>query len=160
MNDITPQVPLGRQLIQGYGGGGFRIAGQAYSGSVIVCADRTFAWPVTSFEDISVASLSDVISMSTEIEVLLIGCGARMGMPRADIRDALKAHAIVPEWMQGRRAAPSTCCLPRIVPSPPHLSLSNNPFRSSGQKRRGPKGPLRSFAMLRAQNRFWADTIA
>tara|TARA_R110000868_G_scaffold2764_5_gene19166 strand:+ start:11538 stop:11918 length:381 start_codon:yes stop_codon:yes gene_type:complete len=99
MNDITPQVPLGRQLIQGYGGGGFRIAGQAYSGSVIVCADRTFAWPVTSFEDISVASLSDVISMSTEIEVLLIGCGARMGMPRADIRDALKAHAIVPEWM-------------------------------------------------------------
>ncbi len=99
MNDITPPVPLGRQLIQGYGGNGFRIAGEAYSGSVIVCADKTFAWPVTSFDNISVAAMADVIAESAGIEILLIGCGARMGMPRADIRDALKQHSIVPEWM-------------------------------------------------------------
>lgn len=102
MNDITPPVPLGRQLIQGYGGGGFRIAGQVHSGSMIVCPDRSFAWPVMSYEDISAESLAGVFAESAEsagIEVLLIGCGARMGMPRADIRDALKEHSIVPEWM-------------------------------------------------------------
>jgi uncharacterized protein len=99
MNDITPPVPLGRQLIQGYGGGGFRIAGEAYVGSMVVCPDRSYGWAVTSYEEITVASLSDVIAESAGIEVLLIGCGARMGMPRADIRDALKEHSIVPEWM-------------------------------------------------------------
>ena len=99
MNDITPPVPLGRQLIQSYGGGGFRIAGETHSGSMLVCPDRSFAWGVNAYEDLSVASLSDVIAESTQIEVLLIGCGARMGMPRADIRDALKEYSIVPEWM-------------------------------------------------------------
>ncbi len=99
MNDITPPVPLGRQLIQGYGGGGFRIAGAAHSGSMIVCPDKIFAWAVTSYEDISADSLAYVFAESSGIEVLLIGCGARMGMPRADIRDALKEYSIVPEWM-------------------------------------------------------------
>ena len=99
MNDITPPVPLGRQLIQGYGGGGFRIAGEFHSGSMLVCPDRSFAWAANAYEDISVASLGNVIAQSGEIEVLLIGCGARMGMPRPDIRDALKDYSIVPEWM-------------------------------------------------------------
>ena len=99
MNDITPPVPQGRQLIQGYGGGGFRIAGEAYRGSLFVCPDKSFAWPVSSYEDISIPSLQDLLAESASIEVLLIGCGARMGMPRADIRDALKDHGIVPEWM-------------------------------------------------------------
>lgn len=99
MNDITPPVPLGRQLIQGYGGGGFRIAGEKHSGSMLVCPDRSFTWAVNTYEDISIASLNELIAQSAQIEVLLIGCGARMGMPRTDIRDALKDYSIVPEWM-------------------------------------------------------------
>lgn len=99
MNDITPAVPLGRQLIQGYGAGGFRIGGAEHSGSVIVCPDRTFAWSATSHEDISVSSLGELLLADAGVEVLLIGCGARMGMPRQDIREALKEYSIVPEWM-------------------------------------------------------------
>jgi len=99
MNDTTPPVPMGRQLIQGYGGGGFRIVGEKHSGSMLVCPDCSLSWAVNAYEDISVTSLNDVIAQSDQIEVLLIGCGARMGMPRADIRDALKEYSIVPEWM-------------------------------------------------------------
>ena len=99
MADITPQVPQGRQLIQGYGGGGFRIAGAAYASSVIVMPDQTLPWQVTSFDDISITGLAPLMHGNTGVEVLLIGCGARMGMPRTDIRDALKAFSIVPEWM-------------------------------------------------------------
>lgn len=99
MADITPQVPQGRQLIQGYGGGGFRIAGIAHPSSVIVLPEQTLAWPVASYEDISVAGLSPFMAENIGVEVLLIGCGPRMGMPRADIRDALKEFSIVPEWM-------------------------------------------------------------
>lgn len=99
MNDITPPVPLGRQLIQGYGGGGFRVGGEAHTGSVIVRPDSTIAWSVSSYEGISVSSLSEILVADGGIEVLLIGCGPRMGMPRSDIRDALKQFSIVPEWM-------------------------------------------------------------
>ena len=99
MADITPQVPQGRQLIQGYGGGGFRIAGEAYTSSVIVMPDQTLPWQVTSFDDISITGLAPLMHVNTGVEVLLIGCGARMGMPRTDIRDALKAFSIVSEWM-------------------------------------------------------------
>ncbi|MFT7571203.1 MAG: hypothetical protein ACI9JL_002242 [Paracoccaceae bacterium] len=99
MADITPQVPQGRQLIQGYGGGGFRIAGVAHTSSVIVLPDETIAWQAASFDDISVAGLAPLLTENNGVEVLLIGCGPRMGMPIAEIRDALKAYSIVPEWM-------------------------------------------------------------
>jgi len=99
MADITPPVPQGRQLIQGYGGGGFRIAGVAHRSSVIVFHDQTLPWQTTSFDDLSVAALAPLMDEDIGVEVLLIGCGARMGMPRADIREALKAFSIVPEWM-------------------------------------------------------------
>lgn len=99
MTDITPPVPQGRQLIQGYGGGGFRIAGVAHRSSVIVFRDQTLPWQTTSFDDLSVAALAPLMVEDIGVEVLLIGCGARMGMPRADIREALKQFSIVPEWM-------------------------------------------------------------
>jgi uncharacterized protein len=99
MNDIMPAVPAGRQLIQGYGAGNFRIAGEAHSGSVIILPEITMSWSVTRYEDIAAETLSAVAEARDSIEVLLIGCGPRMGMPRADIRDYLKGVGIVPEWM-------------------------------------------------------------
>ena len=63
--DITPKPASGRQLIDGYGGGGFKIAGQRYSGSVIVFPTRTLAWPVTGVDQITRASLSPSGSSSS-----------------------------------------------------------------------------------------------
>ena len=99
MNDITAAAPSGRQLIQGYGANNFRIAGDTHAGSVIILPDSTISWSVTSYEEISADSLGAVSGADNAIEVLLIGCGPRMGMPRADIRDYLKEFGIVPEWM-------------------------------------------------------------
>lgn len=99
MADITPQIQQGRQLIQGYGGGGFRIAGTAYQSSVIVLPEQTLPWAVQSYEDITVPAFEPLLADDIGVEVLLIGCGARMGMPKPEIRDALKPFSIVPEWM-------------------------------------------------------------
>jgi len=99
MTDITPAVAAGRQVIQGYGAGGFRIAGKALTGSVIIFSERTVPWDAESYENISRQSLSAVFDEATDIEVLLIGCGARTGLPRPDIRDALRLVSVVPEWM-------------------------------------------------------------
>ena len=99
MSDITPAVPAGGQLIQGYGGGNFRIAGNTHAGSVIILPEETISWDIGAYEDISPASFGAVTQTAGGVEVLLIGCGARMGMPRSDIRDYLKEFGIVPEWM-------------------------------------------------------------
>ena len=99
MADITPQVSPGRQLIQSYGGGAFRITGVVYTSSVIVLPEQTLMWQASSFDDISAGGLAPLMTENADIEVLLIGCGPRMGMPKADIRDALKEFSIVPEWM-------------------------------------------------------------
>ena len=99
MTDITPAVPQGRQLINGYGNGGFRIAGERHAGSVIVLRDRTIPWPVGAYEDITLESLAPVFGVPGAVEVLLIGCGARMAMPSPVLRDGLRAHGIVPDTM-------------------------------------------------------------
>ena len=99
MNDITPAVPAGRQLIQGYGAGGFRIAGETHAGSVLLLPEKTLSWPVAAYEEITSASLEPVATADVPVEVVLIGCGPRMGMPRADVRDYLSEYGIVPEWM-------------------------------------------------------------
>ena len=48
--DITPLVPEGRQIIEGYGNGGFRIAGTVHAGSRLVFPERSESWPVASFD--------------------------------------------------------------------------------------------------------------
>lgn len=97
--DITPVVPSGRQLIQGYGGGQFRIAGQVYVGSVLVFPERTLAWPIAVASDITPNSLAAAIEARADTDILLVGCGARFLAPPPDLRAYLKAQGLVLEWM-------------------------------------------------------------
>ncbi|HEX9647882.1 MAG TPA: Mth938-like domain-containing protein [Alphaproteobacteria bacterium] len=76
MADITPRLEQGRLVIEGYGGGGFRIAGVRHAGSVIVIADRVIRWPVQDAQQLGLDDLAPVCAASG-VEVLLIGCGAR-----------------------------------------------------------------------------------
>ena len=99
MNDITAAAPSGRQLIQSYGARNFRIAGEIYHGSVIILPETTITWDIVAYDDITAASFAALAAAANDVEILLIGCGAQMGMPRADIRDYLKEIGIVPEWM-------------------------------------------------------------
>jgi uncharacterized protein len=97
--DVTPLVPAGRQLIQGYGGGQFRIAGLAYIGSVLVFRERTLAWPVTEVSAITPESLEAAIAARADVEILLVGCGVRFVAPPRGLRTSLKAHGLTLEWM-------------------------------------------------------------
>lgn len=98
--DITPQVPPGRQLVQAYGEGGFRVAGQAYEGSVIVFLERTQPWS----GELTVGGLRDVIDAEDRPEILVVGCGPTFTLPPEDLRQALKAQGIVLEWMDSAAA--------------------------------------------------------
>jgi uncharacterized protein len=99
MADLTPRVPAGRQIIQSYGQGRFRIAGADYAGSVLVFPDRTLGWPVAAAHVITLASLAEVTRPGAEIEVLLIGTGARTAVLAADLRAGLRAQGVVADAM-------------------------------------------------------------
>ena len=97
--DITPTTPEHRQVIESYGGGGFRVAGQVYQGSVLVIPQRTLAWPVARFDDITLESLAPVIAAAVELEILLLGCGPQLCLPPQDLCAALRGHGLVVEPM-------------------------------------------------------------
>jgi uncharacterized protein len=99
--DITPLVPEGRQIIESYGSGRFRIAGQVHQGSVLVFPDRTESWSVASSDMASEATLAAVLAAGNrgEVELLLIGCGLRLVPVAQPLRLALRAAGIGVEPM-------------------------------------------------------------
>ena len=99
MADITPLVPEGRQVIQSYGGGGFRIAGASHIGSVLVLPGRTRAWPVTAMAELMVETLAPLWEEGAAVEVLLIGTGPRTVLLPPPLRAALKERGIVTDVM-------------------------------------------------------------
>jgi uncharacterized protein len=83
--DVTPLVPKGRQLVQGYGDNGFRVSGTRYEGSVWILPEQTIAWPVSAISEVSPDSLKELIALSAQhVRILLIGTGKSMlPMPMA-----------------------------------------------------------------------------
>ena len=94
--DITPAIAAGQQLIQSYGDGRFRIAGEIYKGSVLVTRETTARWGVTSVVDITFENLEAILS---EPEILVIGCGISLSPPPPDLRASLRNRNISLEWM-------------------------------------------------------------
>jgi uncharacterized protein len=91
--EITPAIPAGRQVIEAYGDGRFRIAATVYQGSVLVFPERTVTWPVASLAEVDseelARSLAPVVEpgpqegegeppVGPRPELLLIGCGRRI----------------------------------------------------------------------------------
>ena len=105
--DVTPLIPAGRQIIETYGDGRFRIANVLHPGSVLVFPARTLMWDVTEMAGVTSQSLGAVIDAAKmgEVDRLLIGCGARMAMVPGDLRAALRADGIVIEPMDTGAAA-------------------------------------------------------
>lgn len=95
--DVTPLIPQGKQIIEAYGEGGFRISGQRVEGSVIVFPDKVIAWA----GDLSAGDLQEVSAAGRagNVELLLIGTGARMTQIDRTLRQALRADGVVIEPM-------------------------------------------------------------
>lgn len=103
MADITPPLPAERQLIQSYGGGGFRIAGVDYAGSVLVEAELTRAWSVSDASSIDVVSLEPLtartLSIPTGNALILVGTGSSIVPVSAALRVELRKHGFSVEIM-------------------------------------------------------------
>src|SRR4051812_38928156 len=105
--DLTPLVPQGRQIIESYGDGRFRITGAVHQGSVLVFPEKTVPWPVgdsTGLTEESLASIAAAGDAGT-IDLLLIGCGPRMAQIPMKLRAGLRSHGVVIEPMDTGAAA-------------------------------------------------------
>ena len=97
--DITPRLPAGRQLIQGYGDGGFRIAGEKYRGPVLILPERTMPWSVLDPEGITPDSLAEVKADVISSRILVIGCGSHFVPSPEGLTASLREAAIALAWM-------------------------------------------------------------
>ena len=97
--DITPAVPAGRQMVESYGGGRFRVSGTAYEGSVLVLPDRTVPWAASRLEDVTLDTLAPVLDRAEPIELLLLGCGPRTAPAPAELRRSLRERGLGLEVM-------------------------------------------------------------
>jgi uncharacterized protein len=117
--ELTDNVAKGRQVIEAYGDGTFRVSGTVHRGSVVVFVDRTLAWQVSDMTEVSAESLAAVGQAEPTVEVLLLGCGAKAAMVPKALRAALRETGVVIDAMdtgaacrtfnllmaEGRRAA-------------------------------------------------------
>ena len=92
--DLTPAVAEGRQMVESYGVGRFRISGVSYDGSVLVFPDATQPWAVQNTADLDYAALSVVTTAEPPVEVLLIGCGASLAPIPSQLRQRLRDAGI------------------------------------------------------------------
>jgi len=99
--DLTPLIPAGRQIVESYGGGRFRVSGRVFEGSVLVLTDRTSTWPVVDAASMTVEGLAEVAEAARAgtIDLLLVGCGARMASLPPGLRQAFRELGVVMEPM-------------------------------------------------------------
>ncbi len=97
--DVKPVVLQGRQMIQGYGDGQFRISTIQYPGSVLVFPEITHPWVATTSDDVTVEALAPVYAASESVDILLVGCGLDFVSVPEGLRASLKETGISLEWM-------------------------------------------------------------
>ena len=99
--DLTPLIPSGRQIVESYGEGRFRVTGQVYESPILVFPERTLTWPVIRFADASLENLAPVLAAGREgnVELLLFGQGPQMQLVPPALRQGLRAAGVVLEPM-------------------------------------------------------------
>ena len=99
--DLTPLIPSGREIVESYGEGRFRVTGQVYESPILVFPERTLTWPVIRFADASLENLAPVLAAGREgnVELLLFGQGPQMQLVPPALRQGLRAAGVVLEPM-------------------------------------------------------------
>jgi uncharacterized protein len=96
--DVTPLVESGKQVIQGYGPGRFRIAGRVHEGAVLIHPDRSLAWAPRDVHSLTEEDFAPLFQ-PVPVSLLLLGCGAAVAPLPPGLRQSLRGRGIVVEVM-------------------------------------------------------------
>ncbi len=97
--EITPMVADGIPVITSYGGGGFRIEQQLFTGSIIILPGLVQQSQLAFDEGFQAEMLRPVYDAADQIDMLIVGCGETFYGPPEGLQAGLKKHGIVLEWM-------------------------------------------------------------
>jgi uncharacterized protein len=95
----APHLPRSAP-IEAYGKGGFAFADMSHRGSLLCLPDAIWAWDVTRPEQIDKYSLERVFAAANAVDTLIVGTGADVWLPPAELRAALRAARVVLDAMQ------------------------------------------------------------
>ncbi|CAM9683943.1 unnamed protein product [Chrysoparadoxa australica] len=79
--DEIGEVTKAKQLIACFEPDGFNIGSENVKGSVMAFSNSYVLWKPTTLEEVTTASLQLVFVVKPTVELLVIGCGARMEKP-------------------------------------------------------------------------------
>ena len=97
--DITPAVPLGRQIIQSYGEGRFKIADRTYDHPVIIFPERTIPWDAGALVAPTVQLFLPIFNADPVVDILLLGCGPMTLFIPPNFREEMKNRGVTLEPM-------------------------------------------------------------
>jgi uncharacterized protein len=98
--EINPIPQNDRQVVQGYGAGGFRVSDREWMGAVIVFPTRTVSWAALGLGDLTLSSFDPIRDAADPaIDLLLIGTGRKMALLPAKLRADLRALGFAIETM-------------------------------------------------------------
>ncbi len=90
--------------IDAYGDGGFRFAGMSHRGSLLCLPTGMDAWRIALPAEVTLETLSPVLELADQIDVLFIGLGADIAGLDPRIRPAFRAHNVIVEAVATRGA--------------------------------------------------------
>jgi len=95
----APRPAPGRHFVSAYGDGGFRVAGRAWRGSILIFPAETRPWPVADMAELVPESLAALDQPPEPVELLLLGCGPRLVAVPDAVRASLRRLGVVVEAM-------------------------------------------------------------
>jgi uncharacterized protein len=95
----APPASAAPRIIDAYGNGGFRIGGEAVSGSILVLPDGTLTSWLADMAALSADDFAGVLAASPPPEILLLGCGPRAAFVPPPVRQRLREAGIVVDAM-------------------------------------------------------------
>lgn len=98
--ELQPLPHHDRQIVQGYGKGGFRVSDREWRGPIIVLPTRTIGWQVEGASSLTLAAFDPIRDADDPpIELLLIGTGVRLMMLAPRLRADLRSLGLAVDVM-------------------------------------------------------------
>jgi len=92
--------------IDGFGGGGFRVAGVWRPGSLLILDDAPHDWRPVTMAEVTLDDFQAVLAAPAgTVEFVLLGTGRAQSLPPRAIRDALRLAGLGLEFMATGAAA-------------------------------------------------------
>tara|TARA_R110002110_G_scaffold59726_11_gene168740 strand:+ start:959 stop:1333 length:375 start_codon:yes stop_codon:yes gene_type:complete len=89
----------GQPLVDAYGDGGFRLAGQRFEGSIIVTPLGLYPWAPKSIAEVTFASFAPLIEASADFDFLIVGAGEMLARLPEAVRQRLESASLFPDLM-------------------------------------------------------------